>query len=210
MKKHLGLAFAALVLPVAANAGTALTSVTGASVWPNNDNQDHSLGWAFTTTGVGVAALGYNDFGFNSAHNVGLYDSGGTLLASVSVTGASTLSNGYRYANLASVLNLGAGTYYLVGTTLGINDGWIYQATSFTTDPAVTYAGSFFTSGTGGTLAFPGNPASERQYLLTNFSTTGFGGVVPEPMTWTLLILGMGAVGTAMRKSRRARASFAF
>ena len=210
MNKYFKLALAALVLPVAANAGTGLTSVTGTSVHPNADNQDHSLGWAFTTTGIGVAALGYNDFGFSRAHNVGIYNAGGTLLASASVNGASTLSNGYRYANLGSTVNLAAGTYYLVGTTLGLNDGWIFQAAGFTTDPAITYAGSFFTSGTGGTLAFPGQSASSRQYLLTNFSTTAFGGAVPEPATWALLILGMGVVGAAMRSSRQGETRFAF
>lgn len=200
MRKTALLALGLAMLPVAGQAATGLTSVTGPAVWANTDNQDHSLGWAFTTTGITVAALGYNDYGFGMPHNVGLYDSGGTLLASVAVSGGSTLLNGYRYVNLGSSLNLGAGTYYLVGTTLGVNDGWTYQAASFATGPGVTYAGSFYTSGTGGTLAFPATSAPDRQYLLTNFSTDRLGGAVPEPGTWSLLIIGFGVAGATLRR----------
>ena len=42
--------------------------------------------------------------------------------------------------------------------------------------------------------------------MLDAISVTG---VVPEPATWTLLILGMGAVGSAMRRRQRVRIAHA-
>lgn len=197
------------LLATTANAATGITSVTSPTVWPNNDNQDHSLGWAFSTRGQTIAALGYNDFGFGSPHNVGLYDSSGALLASALVSGSSTLLNGYRYTDLGSALVLGAGTYYLVGTTTGVNDGWTYQAASFATNAATTYVNSYFTSGTGGVLAFPTSLAADRQYLLTNFSDVALtSSAVPEPATWAMMLVGIGLAGAMMRRRHNVRVSF--
>ena len=196
----LALANMAAAVPV-----TGLVSYSNPLVWPNADNQDHSLGWEFAVGagGVTATALGYNYFGtpLNANHKVGIYDSTQQLLGSVTVDNSSTLYQGYLYSSLGSPLFLAPGDYFIVGTTLGLNDGWVFQAENIVTDPSITYLSSWFVSGTAGQLAFPGNPAGERQYLEVNLQLAP--AAVPEPAT--LILFGSGIVGLVMSRRRRRR-----
>ena len=174
---------------------------TGLTVYPNPDNQDWSLGFEFSVSSpVTVTALGYNYFGvpLNLSHDVGIYTSGGTLVTSATVTNASTVFDGYLYTSVTPTV-LGAGDYIIAGTTLGLNDGWIYQASSVVGAPGLAYVTSWFTPGNGGMLSFPTSNASDRQYMEVNFLTPSTS--IPEP--GTLLFLGtglLGAVGVMRRK----------
>ena len=191
--------------PAFAGPGDGLTSVTGPTVFYG---EAFSLGWEFATTGETISALGYNDYGFGTPHAVGVYDSSGNLLASASVTAASTLEDGYRYTAITPLV-LAPGNYYLMGTTYsaGDTDGWTYQAAAFTTNAATTYIDSFFNSdATATTLMFPDSEASTRQYLEVNFQT---GTTVPEPATWAMMLVGVGAVGAMSRRRREARTASA-
>jgi hypothetical protein len=176
----------------------ALTTVGSPTVWANADNQDWSLGWEFTVNqAVTVTPLAYNAFGFNNSHDVGIFSSGGTLLTSAIVTGASTLSNGYRYTSVSPTF-LAAGTYFISGTTLGLNDGWIYQASTFVTDPSITYDNSFFVAGGGGNLNFPTALAAGRQYLEVNFTVSAAPGPIPGAGMLSYIaigLLGLGSIG---------------
>jgi hypothetical protein len=182
-------------------AGIELTSVTGPTIWSNSDNLDWSLGWEFQVNSpITVTALGYNNYGFNSTHDVGIFNSSGSLLASASVNGESTLSNNYRYSTIGS-LSLGVGKYFISGTTLGLNDGYIYKAESFSTNSSITYLGSDYIDGSGGNLNFPSYSAASAdvQYLEVNFQIAGG---VPEPSTWVMMLLGFASIGLLAYRSK--------
>lgn len=194
------LAFLVVAALGTANASPAAFTVSGLTVWPNNDNQDWSLGFEFTVSSpVTVSALGYNyfDVPLNASHLVGIYDSTQTLLTSATVDNGSTISNGYLYTSVSPVV-LGPGNYWITGTTLGLNDGWTYQATSIVGASGLTYDGSWFTAGNGGMLSFPVSFASGRQYMEVNFL---IGSTVPEP--GTLMLVGTGVLGALATLRRR-------
>lgn len=60
------------------------------------------------------------------------------------------------------------------------------------------------------TLDVDGGFTGTQQLLTTNFTVNGnvlspsINGAVPEPSTWAMLLIGFGAIGTAMRRCRRA------
>ena len=173
-----------------------IQSLTSPTVWPNADNQDWNVGWEFLVIGsVTVDALGYNYLGtpLNTPHQVGIYDYLGNLLASATVDNSSTSSNGYLYTSLGSGLVLAAGDYLIAGTTLGPNDGWIYQTSGVVTDPSVFYVQSWYSPGNGGILSFPTTPAS-NDYLGVNFAIA-----TPEPGTLLCLVLGLATIGVLTR-----------
>lgn len=67
-----------------------------------------------------------------------------------------------------------------------------------------TYLGQFTATGSTATLAFSGAQSTDNAGLFLDAVSV----TVPEPATWAMLILGMGAVGGAMRRktARRGRA----
>ena len=44
----------------------------------------------------------------------------------------------------------------------------------------------------------------------STLTISAIGGAVPEPAAWALFVLGFGALGFAMRRDRRARASVSY
>src|ERR1019366_7159669 len=140
-------------------------------------NKDYSVGFEFSVSSpVTVYALGYNYFGvpLNNSHQVGIYDSNQNLLTSATVTNASTVFDGYLYTSVSQTV-LTPGNYFIVGTTLGPNDGWM--------------------------LSFPTIDAGVGlQYMEVNFLVSPLG---TTPELGTLVLLGTGVLGALGAFRRR-------
>jgi hypothetical protein len=71
----------------------------------------------------------------------------------------------------------------------------------------LTYSAVATSALTALTFEFRHDPAF---FQIDDISVTGLSGAVPEPATWAMMILGMGAVGGAMRRKQAVKASVRF
>jgi hypothetical protein len=182
-----------------------ITSLSGTSFTMTN----LTFGYSFVVGSqpISVTDLGIYDpssgIGLNFSHDVGLWDSFGTLLGSVNVPSGSsaTLFNGFWYEPItAGPVSLAAGNTYVLGAQYNINDtdlGIIRAVT--TTSPEVTF-GTAYTSFSF-TLAFPATPVPSLDdgYFGPNALYT----TVPEPAT--SVTLGLGLLTLAWSRRSRSR-----
>jgi hypothetical protein len=171
-------------------------------------NPPFTLGFEFTAnTALNVTALGLFDDsqdGMAERHEIGLFDSGGTLLAST-ILGAGTaapLTNQFRYADIAPV-TLTAGQNYRIGAVFASGaDPLIFPgaASNFATDPGVTFVAARFAFGS--TLADPTISGGDLpSYFGPNFKIGT--SAVPEPGTYALIAsLGLSGIGVLARRKR--------
>lgn len=128
---------------------------------------------------------------------------------------------GAPFGGVSQVLNTLAGHSYLVSFDLGSSNHWGGQSglqvsaagtsASFlsTTTPDVnTWESKSFTfnaTGATTTLSFLGN-LGVNYIGLDNISISDLGlvGAVPEPATWLMMLLGIGALGAALRRPKTA------
>ena len=133
MNRLLVLLSATLVLlsASAARADTAGISFTspGNSI---NIGAGFSLGFVFTaTSSFAVDSLGYYDNGgLTEIHQVGLYNSSRTLLASATVTGTGTQVGFFNYTAISDVDLIAGQTYQVVGTS-GLVDPYTFKQWAF-------------------------------------------------------------------------------
>lgn len=178
-------------------------------------NGPYTLGYAFSTSQTfSVSGLGLFDAdsdGLASAHDVGIWDAAGNLLASTTVgAGASgSLVSGFRFSSVTP-FNILAGTYrvgavFLDGSDFNFfgGDGVLTPATG------VTFLSGAYANGA--TLADPttlagGAPAYIGGNVLLGNPTAA----VPEPATWGMMLLGFGAAGYAMRRRAKVRTNVSF
>jgi len=178
-----------------------------------------SFGDVFTVNqNITVTAVGFYDStgtGLQDPHDVGIFDSSGNLLGDASVPSGTTgtLIGDFRYENLATSLNLSAGsTYTLAGLVLKNTDDAGYTspggvnidpALSVSSDPAVyVFAG-------GPTVAWPTNPGvSATFYVGPNFefNDTTRTTSTPDSASWTVLLIAAGFLGSARRVLKVAKA----
>jgi hypothetical protein len=128
------------VATAAAAHGQALVSFTGGNRFGSFEADGDTLGWRFTVDrAIQVTHLGFWDGDFatdpmGSSHAVGLWDSGGALLASNTVSPSSPMTGDWRYEPISPTV-LPAGTYNLGAfypDNTGIPDGFMSQTTSST------------------------------------------------------------------------------
>lgn len=136
----------------------------------------------------------------------------GTLLASTTVTNTYALNGHFRYVTIAPI-NLIAGDSYEVAGVSN-SDNYTWNDPGFAVNSAITLLD---TSGQDSRWQRLGTPdfltgsgqidlGSEDGYWGPNLylgAASGFTGV-PEPAAWTMMLVGMGGLGAALRLQRRA------
>lgn len=161
-------------------------------------------GWAFKpTTTISVTSLGCLQYlvGAQGDMQVGLWASGGQLLASASIAATNPVVNFTLYAAINEVL-LNAGSTYAVGVFSPSGSVLLNLVSenvdgSATLSPDVQLLGS--ATGTPG-FTYPGSVGANTTLLLgPNFQ---YRPTIPEPSSLALLALG-GAGWLACRRGRR-------
>jgi hypothetical protein len=171
-----------------------------------------TYGFQFTpTTNVLVDSVGYLDIGQDglaAGHQVGIWNSGGTLLTSATVTtGDSTLAGAvldgsqFRYTSITPLL-LSAGQTYTIGGEEDASDLIYYDnlATQTSNVPSllsVSSVGYYFVNNG---FVDPTNTIGNH-YDVVNFTASA---AVPEPSTTVLMIVGLAGVLAATRFRRPA------
>ncbi len=185
----------------AANATISPQLFTDVNTGEQLANPPFTLGWEFSTNNaITVNALGFFDDsqdGLTESHEVGLWNSVGTLLAETTVVSGDPLVNQWRYSDVSPV-ELAADQDYYVGAlyTSGADNVVFPGYSGVSTTANINYIGA--TYGDGGVLSIPTNPDSANGFFGPNISAS-----VPEPSTWAMLMLGFAGLGVAGYRASR-------
>lgn len=138
-----------------------------------------------------------NSPGLLYSHEVGVWDSAGTLVASATVDpGDPTTSSVNTYGNWVyqsiAQTTLGAGTYRVGALYLGNqDDARMVQQTVINNVGGVTYTRGMYSAGSSLTAPATAYPAGEHQYFGPTLLSVPDGGI-------TLILLGFGIAGLAI------------
>jgi hypothetical protein len=195
------------VMPLAmARADVAITDFTGGTAKQYVNAPGNTVGFKFTpTVDVLVSALGLYDptsYGdpLTVGHDVGLWNSSGTLLASTVVSPGGPTVGGYYYSSIGSV-ELLAGQSYDIGAYFnGSTDWYVYDTATVTTDSNISFGGGTYNQGA--SLADPTSTTSTFNGRFgPNFQ---FSAAVPEPGSLAIFAAGLaGLCVVGLQAARR-------
>jgi hypothetical protein len=158
----------------------------------------YSMGWKFNVLQpIAVNKLGYfnwgpNGGGITTPHQVGIFDSTGTLLVSTTVNPGDPTSGLWVWKSLQTPFMLQAGNSYVIAGLTGPTDLYTYSVQSILVDPSISFVENRYRRTPTGTLinpTFTTNAYSGYHWFGPNFD----GNVVPEPALLQLpFLLGMG------------------
>jgi hypothetical protein len=180
----------ALLAPPQARASTLLNLIDP----PDQTDTAYSLDFTAASSLTTISIGGYQLLDFEQTTSIGLYlnDAGGNLLgAAWTLTPAAPLfTNTYTYDDGTPVPALvfgssAAGAYDIYSQTVATTAGQSYSLNFL-------YANDIF-----------GGGASPSGLLVTETATTA----VPEPSTWTLMLLGLASLGFFGRRKTKQSAS---
>ncbi len=160
--------------------------------------------------------FGYTPDGLLESHDVGIFDSSGTLLTSITIpTTGTTLLGEFRYLTLSTSITLTAGQNYTIAAQIPTINGDVFRNND-TTGASPFTLGSGLTLDTSGTdginpRAFSGPPTNpsytDGVFQATNGEGAGYAAgnfqytVVPEPSTNIALISGLALLALRRRRA---------
>lgn len=167
-----------------------------------NGTGTFTYGWEFNVLSeITIDNLGVYDNqqdGLAESHEVGIWNSAGTLLVSTTVgagTG-STLDGIFRMQDVVDTV-LSIGTGYVIGATNWDVDMLSASAASLVSAPSISFVESRFLY-TGGNLLRPTSTIGRLGYFGPSFSLAE--SYVPTPSTLALFGLGLAGLGFARKK----------
>lgn len=196
--------------------GTALSGSWNANGWKDNFLINSSIN-PITTTEFAFSGLGAHT-SISLGGVLGMLDSWDSVDGSPAPDLLQVLINGSVVATLTANNASGSITDAQGGTVIALHDQvdshQFYSDTlvDFSNSPWATFAHTGSTLTVGFRAAGVGwQGGSDEAWGLDNFRVTAINatGGVPEPATWAMMMLGFGAVGGALRRSRKATVRYA-
>jgi hypothetical protein len=164
-----------------------------------SDDRPFTLGFEFSlSTPETVNAVGYTTVGFVSDQQVGIWNSAGALLTSVTVSTGDSVVGHFAWTTITA-LTLGLGTYTIGGTYDGGPVPTL--ATGVTSMPGYTWIEDEQANGavlTDPTFSAGGYGTNGIPQVDFSVSTAA----IPEPETWITLILGLAISGVVTRRRK--------